>query len=175
MSDESNPAEGAAIRAYDDHASIVGMVAVSWNGAQESLYLMFVVLMGLRKPEAEAIFFTLKADSAQRDITRELAKAVLAHNADLLKRTTEAINAFDRLAGERNAAIHTMWHASIGEGTVRPSPHAKRHGALRPDHRTQFLQLTHKLADLEGELFDLAREIQQHLASRDISHRQTIP
>jgi hypothetical protein len=168
MSDP-DPAEAAAIHAYGEHAHIIGMVAVSWNGAQESLYLLFVVLMGLKKPEAEAIFFTLKADSAQRDITRELAKVILASNADLSKRTTDAITAFDKLSGERNAAIHTMWHASIPEATITPSPHARHHGSLKPDHRAQFLELADKLSDLESLLFELAREIQQHLASRSTS------
>jgi hypothetical protein len=167
--DKPDPIEAAAIRAYDEHANVIGMVAVCWNGAQEFLYLMFVVLMGMRRAEAEAIFFTLKADTAQRDITRALAKVALAHNADLLRRTTDAITTFDNLAGERNAAIHTMWHASTETATIAPSPYVKHHGALKPDHRSQFLNLASKLSDLEDQLFALTQEIQQDLASRDKS------
>lgn len=159
----------AAIRAYAAHAEIVGTVACAWNGAQESLYLMFVALMGMRKAEAEAIFFALKADSAQRNVTRDLANVVLAANTALLKRTKDVINALGDLGGERNAAVHTMWRASVETSSIGPSPLVKHHGALKPNHRTQFFELARKLVDLEGTLMELADEIRRHLASPDKS------
>jgi hypothetical protein len=167
MSDQTDPILAAKINANRAHAEIIGTVASTWNGAQESLFFVFVALMGMRKSESEAIFFTLKADSAQRDITDALAKVVLAENSDLLKRVSASIKAMNLLAGERNAAIHTMWRTALDEARVIPSPDTKPHGALKPDHRTQFFELAAKLADLDGEIFDLVPEIRQHLASRD--------
>ncbi len=169
MSDPSDPDPilSGKIAAYRAQAEIIGTVATTWNGAQESLFFVFVALMGMRKPDAEAIFFTLKADSAQRDITGALAKVVLAENTDLLKRVSDSIKAMDLLAGERNAAIHTMWRAALDEARIVPSPDTKHHGALKPDHRAQFLELTEKLADLDGKIFDLVADIQKHVASPD--------
>jgi hypothetical protein len=163
-----NPTDDAAkIRSYREHAETIGTVAATWNSAQESLFFAFVALMRMQKPEAEAIFFTLKADSAQRDITDALAKVVLAENSDLLKRVSSSIKSMNLLAGERNAAIHTMWRSSLEQAHIAPSPDVKHHGSLKPDHQKQFWDLATKLADLDAEIFALVLEIEQHLASRD--------
>jgi hypothetical protein len=152
---------------YDDHARAIGAVAITWGGAQESLFMVFCELADIPRPHADAIFFALKADSAQRDITVGLAEQVLTEEPHLLAELRRLITLMGKSAGERNAAIHTMWRADREAERVGPSPITRRHHpSLKPDHLPQFYELADRMVDVGDQLFRIAVGIRLHLASR---------
>ena len=62
-------------------------------------FLMFTALSGLPVRKAQAIYFTLKADTAQRDITAKVAAVALKSKPELLKRFALIMNAVTLLPG----------------------------------------------------------------------------
>jgi hypothetical protein len=98
-----------------EFASIVGDVNMSWGDCQFFIYVIFARLMAGDIHRAEAIFFSLKTDRAQRDVTGALGKLVLKNHPDLQTRLSKLIGNLETLAGERNDVIHAMWGVQLGE------------------------------------------------------------
>jgi hypothetical protein len=71
---------------------------------------MFDRAMGDDILKAKAIFFALRSDGTQRDITVAVLRIAHMHHADLLARTIAAIAEFGKIAGRRNDFIHAMWY-----------------------------------------------------------------
>lgn len=111
MSTETNPSREVKRR----HAEQIGNITVRWNFAQYEVLDLFAHFTGLAPKMAEAVFFALKADSSQRDIT--IAAAAEFDKADpsspdgprLGRRAITALKGLGKFAGERNAAVHTAW------------------------------------------------------------------
>jgi hypothetical protein len=119
------------------------------------VYRIFDVLSGMSTDQSKAVFFVLKADNNQRDIVQALAKVSLRPHPELLTQFTELMKQIDRVAGDRNAAIHTMWATHYPSRRVTPSPWAPRHGALADDYETQFTKLAENLRNIFRELIRL--------------------
>jgi hypothetical protein len=149
----------SSAKSYGDHAALICRVTIKWNTVQMMVYLLFRQLCKLPSDQAQAIFFGLKADSAQRDITRDLAAVVLAPHKALADRTKTAISNLDRLAGERNAAVHTMWAVMSLEGDVTPVPGLRHHGKLEKDFTSQFQRLERDLSTLLEQFLELRNDI----------------
>ncbi len=54
-------------------------------------------------------------------------------------RVTELMKQIGRVAGDRNAATHTMWATHYPSYRVTPNPWVPRHGALIDDYETQVV------------------------------------
>lgn len=89
---------------------VIGEMTVLWNDCQALIFLMFHRTLALTLPQARAIFFTLRNDNSQRDITAALISASVPDA--LATRTAASINKFAKMAGSRNAFIHTTWDYS---------------------------------------------------------------
>lgn len=141
------------------HAMVIGMVTVAWNGAQENVFRLFHLLSGMPKPMAEAVFFSLKADSAQRDITRAVCEHTTELNEKYRQNAIDLIVKLDKLAGQRNAAVHTMWDDDAARrGSITPSTkHAAHHRSLKPDPTAQFQELTVELMKIGLGLYKCIR------------------
>ncbi len=98
-------------KAISDLAPLIGKMTIDWNECQSSVFLMFNQMLGVGVYKAMAIFFAVKSDGGQRDITIALANNTLA-DPRLLKDFTAAMTAFNRIAGRRNDFIHAMWHTT---------------------------------------------------------------
>lgn len=108
------------------HAPLIGRVTIAWNQAHYFIFQVFLALHPRPEPEfAETIFFALKSDRAQRDLTLAAARTMIKH-PPLLKETTAAIDRFTGLAGRRNAVTHAMWafqpRPDSGELLWKPHP-----------------------------------------------------
>jgi hypothetical protein len=159
--------------ALDKHANVIGHVTISWNTAQSLVFVLFSSLSRLTYDEAQAIFFALKADTAQRDITRELGKVTLAADEALASEFSAAFNDLQVLSGQRNAAIHTMWSVLTQEGRITPSPTVPYHKSLDPDRTAeQFAELNIKIGAVIDSLIPLVLKIEKHLASQKKSRTQ---
>ena len=86
-------------------ATILGLVALKWNDIQFFVFVMFWRLLD-KSPNAEAVFFAVRTDRAQRDMTVALAKDVLKATPDLMNRVVNLLADISRMAGRRNDVIH---------------------------------------------------------------------
>lgn len=92
-------------------AGWIGGMTIHWNECQSVIFMMFNRALGNKMIlEAKAIFFTLRSDGTQREVTQALLQVALHNHADLLARVTSAISDFAKIAGRRNDFIHAIWH-----------------------------------------------------------------
>lgn len=110
MSEDKNQARNEALA---NQSLIIGAVTIAWNEACEAVFLLFWLLSGMQKDMAEAIFFSLRSDAAQRDVSRAVCTHTTAIPDEWKQLALEGLQRLDRLAGNRNAAIHTMWDKCI--------------------------------------------------------------
>jgi hypothetical protein len=150
---------------YEKHAAMLGKVSLAWNDVHSMVFAIFADLTGMSWERAEAIFFSLKADQAQRDITLAVMADVLSTENDLpLKELgTALLGQIGSLAGERNVATHAMWVTLLPTRTVIVHPDLKRPKLLKEDFRTQFENLTTKLRKLFRELLLFRNAVRVHL------------
>ncbi|HEX4739383.1 MAG TPA: hypothetical protein VH331_17685 [Allosphingosinicella sp.] len=104
----------------------VGEIAMTWNGMHVAIFCLFAAVTRLKRAQAAAIFYALKADSAQRDITRAAAVARLstrkgAAAQQLSQRITSLFDDIGRYAGIRNGIVHgALVFDQFGYGAVDP-------------------------------------------------------
>jgi hypothetical protein len=91
-------------------AGWIGGMTIRWNRCQAVIFMMFDRALGDNILAAKAIFFVLRSDGTQRDITVAALQIALAAHPDLLARTTTAIADFGKIAGRRNDFIHAIWY-----------------------------------------------------------------
>lgn len=106
-------------------AAWLGEFTMTWNDIHFSLFFILWRLMSKDSMRSEAIFFALRSDRAQRDLTTRTAKAVLGPWPDLCKRLIAAIERIGKLNGRRNDFIHAMWiadHPGVTEVWQPSSP-----------------------------------------------------
>lgn len=126
---------------------------MSWNDVQAEVFLLFRQLTGMTLEHADAVFFAIRTDAAQRDMTAALASVVLKNEPDILKELLSLINGLGKLAAQRNLAVHTAWF--IDEGSEQPEPYMRynKPKSLEPDAIAQFTRLYAKLQDLHITLY----------------------
>ena len=165
------------ISEYETDVQLVGAVTLGWSTAQSAVHALFVTLSGLGLERANAIFFALRQDRAQRDITFALAKATLIKHPDYLERASSLLNQLDKLSSERNAATHSLWFISKEQKSALViNQYAKPHGKLDlADHRQQFLHLAKNLNEVASGLVSLLVDLSEHFPWPDKNPQQTFP
>jgi hypothetical protein len=151
----------------DEHAAILGHVAVAWNDVHWMLYRVFHTLSGMSEAQAKAVFFALKADSNQREIVQALAKSTLLRWPTELAQFISLMKRTNVVAGDRNAATHTMWATHYPSGRVMPNPWTPRHGSLTDDYEQQFLTLTKELREIFRDLITFHNDLEKLAPFRD--------
>jgi hypothetical protein len=129
----------------DQLALLIGRMNISWNDVQTVVFHLFQQMSGMTWSAADAIFFSIRSDSAQRDVTAALAKVALEDKPVELERLITLLNTVGKRAAERNAAIHTAWIVDAGATDPRPYMRMNAPKALRPDVRKQFSELNENL------------------------------
>jgi hypothetical protein len=156
----------------EERAALIGKVTIVWNICQSLVYSIFHRLTGMARPNSRAVFFSLKADTAQRDITLALAQSELSDQPQLLAKIVHVIHRLNQLSTERNAAIHTMWAILDPKEGLRPHPQVTHNKTLDiNDPWGQFDRLLDKLNSSMKSLSDIQREVVQYSASRDKSEK----
>jgi len=96
----------------------IGALAVQINRCQAIVFMIFHAALDTDIGRSQAIFFTLRSDSTQRDITTALVKDVLFIGPEwkeLAREIELEIQAFNSLSGRRNDFIHAIWVENEGE------------------------------------------------------------
>ncbi len=104
----------------DEISQLVGKINIEWGDLQFYVYSIFVHLMEDNVLAAEPIFFGIRSDATQRNITASLADTVLKYTAGaeaLRKDTKDLFAEIGKLGGRRNDAIHAMWIFSLPQPT----------------------------------------------------------
>ena len=119
--------------------------------------------------QAQDAFFTLKSDRAQRDMALAAGTTALAEHPALLERFKATLEKINDLAGERNAAVHTMWAIdwqywggpSFYFPKIGVAPGAIPHEKLNEDFVAQFAELNQKLHEQFVELERIRSEYEK--------------
>lgn len=153
----------------DRNALAIGQITMQWTTIQVGMSYLFRRLSGLDKARAETIFFCVKSDTSQREMTLALARTVLSSEPELLGKLEKIFDKIGRYSGERNAAAHTMWIVKMPDGKVMPYPTASHHRRLNIDeHEKQFERLLSNLGKVFREMVQLDADI-----ARMLSHRSS--
>ena len=152
-------------RFYNEHAALLGHVTLAWNDCQSMIMQIFDTLSGTSWGQSTSVFLALKSDQSQRDITVALLLAVLdrADDDGMRQLGTSLVGQLGALAGERNAATHTMWITVMPSRKVQPHPAIPKRKALKPDFKSQFENLTQNLRKLFRELLNYEAALRVHL------------
>jgi hypothetical protein len=94
-------------------------------------------------------------DRIQRQLLLSVGSVALEKYPDMRERLEKTITELDRLAGDRNAAIHTYWAIDLPTGKILAHRRISQHKRLRADFEVQFNQLLHALSDHWISLWDL--------------------
>jgi hypothetical protein len=153
---------------YTEHAASIGRVTIAWNECQETVFHIFFLLSGMTWENAQAVFFALKSDATQREITIALLPASLATTNDeaLRKKLTCLLNTLGRLSGQRNAATHQMWLVDAEKRSIHPHPSMPKRKLLNQDFKAQFEVLACNLSGLYLRLNAFADALRVHLELR---------
>lgn len=141
----------------------IGHIVVMINTAHWCVFEMMGILLNTSRDDTTPIYYSLKADSAQRDLTLAIAadRLSLPSEEDLLKRLGKAINDLGTASGTRNAFIHTHWSMVHSSGqrsfTFEGKPHPKLDFADPVGQATRF---TVTLDDIIGRLLALCDELE---------------
>lgn len=157
------------------HAELIGRVTLAWTHVQYIMFLLFTEITRLPPDAAEGIFFSLKADSAQREITLAVADTLLGDTPSLRDRVKITLREIGNLAGQRNAAAHTIWTIEVPSGGFAPIGGVRKHGSLTDDVPTQFRTLEKALMDHARDLGEQLFESMRLRALRGIAQPQSPP
>ena len=67
---------------YNEHAALLGHVALAWNDCHSVVLSIFHTLSGVSWPNASSIFLALKSDHDRRETTLSLMDQVLTTDND---------------------------------------------------------------------------------------------
>jgi hypothetical protein len=147
----------------------IGQVVRLWAQAHQLVFILFVGFTKLPVKAAAATFYTLKADSLQRDITRNLGQAILStipderkarDAAEHLKTTFAALN---NLAKERNAITHGDI-AVTGNGELLYSFfHQLSKASPKPSVLLDIDSIITRLQVVERDMFNLVNALAEAL------------
>lgn len=141
----------------------IGAIVVTMNTAHWLVFEMMSLLLNTSREDTVPIYYSLKADAAQRDLTLAIAADRLTHpiEAGLLSRISAAVNDLGKLSGVRNAFIHTHWMQQSSSSGVRFACEGKPHPKLDlNDPLGQAKKLLTSLDELIDRLGDLCDELE---------------
>ena len=103
----------------EEYARLIGRVVISWNEVQWAIYCLFLEFCEMDSQRATDVFFSIKNDTSQRAMALAASKALSKHPRQW-EDFRNTIGDLDRLAGERNAAVHTMWGFNLYSALLDP-------------------------------------------------------
>ncbi len=80
--------------AVSDHAKLIGQIAILMNTLQSIVNAIYITVIGTDFEVAQAVFFSVKSDAGQRDLTMAAVRArlKLPEEEELLKEISAAIS-----------------------------------------------------------------------------------
>ena len=143
---------------WQEHATLIGEVNLSWNRTVHQLLRIFIHLTGIESPLADAIFFSPQSDSSQRRMIKKVAEAVELE-ADAAKKLEKILKRLERVSSGRNLAAHMIFGISMFDPEtgawgpkVVPALPTSQDPRLEPDFTTQFRKVDADLSSIYQDL-----------------------
>jgi len=155
---------------YNEHAALLGHVALAWNDCHSVVLSIFHTLSGVSWQNASSIFLALKSDHDRRQTTLALMDQVLDTDNDRTIRDwgKQLLGQLGNLGYEGTVATHTMWVTVMRQRKISPHPDLpKPPKHLKEDFKSQFSKLTTNLRDLFRELLLHHSALRVHLEQRN--------
>lgn len=147
-----------------DLTTLIGEVTVAYNSVQYMWLVLFGYYLLGDVSLARAMFGALRNDASQRDIILAAANVTLADNQKLLRHTQDLMKLTNKLAAERNAAVHTIWDQKVTSGEFVPVSTLKKHGRLEDTPVTQFARVRDDLKSLYYEIMAVGTATLMHVS-----------
>ncbi|MFZ2081576.1 MAG: hypothetical protein WAV38_33995 [Xanthobacteraceae bacterium] len=135
------------------HAELIGRVTLMWNDVHMQVGQLFEDFCA--SAEARKRYWETQSDRTQRQLLLSVGSIALQEYPDLRERLEKTLAEIDRLARDRNAAVHSYWAIDLPGGKILPHRRVPPHKRLRPDFEAQFNELLQALSDHWISLFDL--------------------
>jgi hypothetical protein len=103
--------------AAPEHMKLIGTIVTEWAHLEYLRFTLFMKLSGLPLVEAEAVFFTLRADRARSEMLEALLSAVIK-NAEERKPILELHKRIRNTAKRRNDFGHKLVMGWSDDGTT---------------------------------------------------------
>lgn len=135
------------------HAELIGRVALMWSDVHRKTGQLFEDFVA--SEEARKRYWETQSDRTQRQLLLSVGSVALQDFPDLRERLEKTLVEIDRIAGDRNAAVHTFWAIDLPGGKIIPHRRIPPHKRLRDDFEAQFKGLLKTLSEHWLSLFDL--------------------
>ena len=135
------------------HAELIGRVTLMWSDVHAQIGQLFDLFCA--SPEARKRYWETQSDRIQRQLLLSVGSVALQTYPDLWERLEKTLAGIERLAGDRNASVHTYWAVDLPSGKILPHRRIPQHKRLRADFEVQFKQLLQALSDHWISLWDL--------------------
>lgn len=156
-----------APKKWDQLHRRIGLIAQESSFSHWLIFEMFRLILKMDRDEASGLYYTLRADTAQRDLTLVVLSDRLksVSELELLGRIKSAFDIVGRCSGRRNGFIHTSWAMEFGTQEFVPGSGMKLHPKLRPtDILGQAGDLIDELVDINRTLLSLCDELEELLS-----------
>jgi hypothetical protein len=148
MTDEATGSELVA-----RHAELIGRVTLMWNDVHAQAGQLFQDFCS--SAEARKRYSETQNDRIKRQLLLSVGSVALEKYPDLRERLEKTLTELDRLAGDRNLAVHTYWAIDLPTRKIIPHRGLPPHKRLRSDFEAQFSRLLETLSEHWLSLFDL--------------------
>ncbi len=149
---------------WDTLYRLIGVIAHESSFAHWLVFEMFRIALKMDREEASGLYYALRADSGQRDLTVSVLEDRLAapEYSELLARVKKTFTELGKASGRRNGFIHTPWAMRYSSLEFVASHGAKLHPKLLPtDIIGQAEKLVKDLYAVSHDLMALCDEIEQ--------------
>jgi hypothetical protein len=148
---------------WDQLYSVIGLVATESSTAHWFVFELFRIVLKMEREEAATLYYALRADAGQRDITLSVLidRLKTPEELELLVRIKKTFDALGKASGRRNGFIHTPWSMWYSSEEFTPSHGAPLHPKLKPDDILgQANALIKELRSIIDELLALCDELE---------------
>jgi hypothetical protein len=153
-----------------DYVQLIGMVALEVVDLEIRLANLFGRIIGVSQREAQAIYFSPKAEQARMDIIRNSANAAFAvspsqagilarQKREALEKVEAILSRSEKLIRQRHRVVHDEWNISDKEKIVtRRLVGGELKRPRIPVAKDELSNLIEKLRELIDEVYDLSQE-----------------
>ena len=113
------------------HAALIGRVTLMWSDVHAQVGQLFEDFCA--SEEVRKRYWETQSDRTQRQLLLAVGSVVLQDYPDLRGRLEKTLAEIDRLAGDRNAAIHTYWAIDLPAEKILRHQRIPSHKRLRAD------------------------------------------
>lgn len=152
------------------HMKLIGQISWAMNSTQIFIFSALMRISKIDEALAQAIFFSIKSDAGQRDILTAIVNYVFRDEPghDIFVRYQKVISDVNKISGERNAFIHTIWCYGPIEGVAADRTFPKHHRLNSQNVTEQGEKLVANITDTYEAVYKITNEIVEYASQRKV-------